>query len=280
MGRRDVMLGMAAAGLGAAPPPDLGTLLAAVAARYAGLTCYTLGITHWREMGGGRKTMRLVYGDEAHFRFEAPESVLVADGDFCWQYRAEGREYLREPVGQVDARVRAEFNRLREQFVGRFRELPRLLPVARAMGEQRVPGTKLFVFDEAQRYLSPNVTPPNLRTVVNRGRRRGLDVVFISRSPMECGPKMRREITEVVTFPFTEPGDLDWLSAYGFDPERVSALPLHGRIVRDRFGREKYEGAASPSGAVGRAGGAPAPKPRPQPASIGRPAQPATAPEA
>ena len=145
---------------------------------------------------------------------------------------------------------------------------------------ERVPGTKLFVFDEAQRYLSPNVTPPNLRTVVNRGRRRGLDVVFISRSPMECGPKMRREITEVVTFHFTEPGDLDWLSAYGFDPERVSALPLHGRIVRDRFGREKYEGAASPSGAVGRAGGAPAPKPRPQPASIGRPAQPATAPEA
>ena len=143
LGRRDVMLGMAAAGLGAAPPPDLGTLLAAVAARYAGLTCYTLGITHWREMGGGRKTMRLVYGDEAHFRFAAPESVLVADGDFCWQYRAEGREYLREPVGQVDARVRAEFNRLREQFVGRFRELPRLLPVARAMGEQRVPGTKL-----------------------------------------------------------------------------------------------------------------------------------------
>ncbi len=72
----------------------------------------------------------------------------------------------------------------------------------------------------------------------NRGRRHGLDVVFISRSPMGCGPKMRREITEVVTFHFTEPGDLNWLSAHGSDPERVPALPLHARIVRDRFGRE------------------------------------------
>ena len=112
---------------------------------------------------------------------------------------------------------------------------------------ERIGGTKLFAFDEAQRYLSPHVTPPNLRTVVNRGRRRGLDVVFISRSPMECGPKMRREITEVVTYHFTEPGDLEWLAAYGFDPERVAALPLHARIVRDRFGREKSERATSPA---------------------------------
>jgi hypothetical protein len=145
---------------------------------------------------------------------------------------------------------------------------------------ERVPGTKLFVFDEAQRYLSPNVTPPNLRTVVNRGRRRGLDVVFISRSPMECGPKMRREITEVVTFHFTEPGDLEWLSAYGFDPDRIAALPLHARIVRDRFGREKFEGASSTSGAAGRAGASTAPTPRPRPPSIGHPAPPSTAPEA
>ncbi len=69
------------------------------------------------------------------------------------------------------------------------------------------------------------------------------DVVFISRSPMECGPKMWRGITEVVTFHFSEPGDLEWLSAHGSDPERVSALPLRARIVRDRFGREKAEGA-------------------------------------
>lgn len=110
---------------------------------------------------------------------------------------------------------------------------------------EQVGGTKLFAFDEAQRYLSPAVTPPCLRTVVNRGRRRGLDCVFISRSPMECGPKMRREITEVVTFHFTEPGDLEWLAAYGFDPDRVAALPLHGRIVRDRFGRERYESPSS-----------------------------------
>ena len=143
---------------------------------------------------------------------------------------------------------------------------------------ERVPGTKLFVFDEAQRYLSPNVTPPNLRTAVNRGRRRGLDVVFISRSPMECGPKMRREITEVVTFHFTEPGDLDWLSAYGFDPARIAALPLHARIVRDRFGREKYEGAASPSRPAVRAVEAPVPKHRPPPGESVPPDQATTGP--
>ena len=50
---------------------------------------------------------------------------------------------MREAVGQADSRVRAEFGRLGEKFVGRFRELPRLLPVARDKGVQRVPGTKL-----------------------------------------------------------------------------------------------------------------------------------------
>ena len=104
----------------------------------------------------------------------------------------------------------------------------------------RFNGAALF---RARRFLVQD--PPHVGGESNRGRRRGLDVVFISRSPMGCGPKMRREITEVVTFHFTEPGDLDWLSAHGSDRERVPALPLHARIVRDRFGREKAEGGTT-----------------------------------
>lgn len=146
---------------------------------------------------------------------------------------------------------------------------------------ERIGGVKLFAFDEAQRYLSPAVCPPCLRTVINRGRRRGLDCIFISRSPMECGPKMRREITEVVTFHFTEPGDLEWLTAYGFDPEAVKALPLHARLVRDRFGRERREGASGPArnapGSARPAGGPASPASAGAPPPSGRDRSPSSA---
>ena len=56
----------------------------------------------------------------------------------------------------------------------------------------RFNGAALF---RARRFLVQD--PPHVGGESNRGRRHGLDVVFFSRSPMECGPEMRREITEV-----------------------------------------------------------------------------------
>ena len=106
---------------------------------------------------------------------------------------------------------------------------------------ERTPGTKLFVVDEFQEYVSPNHTPDALKQVIHRGRRRGIDTVAIGQSPMEVGSKLRKQITAVVTFRFHEPGDLDWLEDYGFNRDAVTALPQYGRIVRDRWGREKYE---------------------------------------
>lgn len=144
--RRAWLLGLGAAARLCAQSP----VLEAVAARYGAMATYTLGITRWRESAGvsggpaaGRREMRLVYEDATHFRYESPESLLVADGDARWHYRDEGREYLREAAGRTDSPILAAFNKLQLQFVGRFRQLPRLSAMTNFQGQQRVPGTKL-----------------------------------------------------------------------------------------------------------------------------------------
>lgn len=108
---------------------------------------------------------------------------------------------------------------------------------------ERYGGTKLFVVDEFQEYVSAGRTGPWLAHVLKRGRRRGMDVVTCGQAPSECGTALRRQITSVVAFNFTEAADVQWLADYGFDADRVRSLPQFWRIVRDCWGREKIESA-------------------------------------
>jgi hypothetical protein len=106
---------------------------------------------------------------------------------------------------------------------------------------ERFGGHKLFFVDEFQEHVSAGRCGPWLAHVLKRGRRRGIDVLTCGQAPSECGTALRRQITTVVTFNFTEAPDVQWLADYGFDAERVRTLPQFSRIVRDVWGREVTE---------------------------------------
>jgi hypothetical protein len=106
---------------------------------------------------------------------------------------------------------------------------------------EQLGGTKLLVIDEFQEFVSAGRTGRWLGHVLKRGRRRGIDVITCGQAPCECGTQLRRQITTVVAYNFTESADVDWLADYGFDADKVRSLPQFHRIIRDCWGREKTE---------------------------------------
>lgn len=107
------------------------------------------------------------------------------------------------------------------------------------------PGHKLLVVDEFQEYVSPNYVPPHLKRIIQRGRRYGCDLLAIGQTPSECGPKLRTQLTTLVTFQFSEPNHVEWLGRYGFNPDQVRALGPYEWIQRDSWGEEKTNAGGS-----------------------------------
>lgn len=101
---------------------------------------------------------------------------------------------------------------------------------------ERYGGTKVFVVDEMHDYVSGHKLPPNLLSLVTRGRRRGIDSVFLCTSPNRLHNVIRSNITERVVFHCDDPTAGEFLESWGFRPDEVAALPPHRWIARSSMG--------------------------------------------
>lgn len=101
---------------------------------------------------------------------------------------------------------------------------------------EHLPGRKVFVVDELQEYTTPHKVPEELARLVRRGRRRGLDSVFISHSPGELHNAVRSQLTEVVCHLMVDDTALEWPARFGIDPEEIRALPPFAFICRTKWG--------------------------------------------
>jgi ABC-type glutathione transport system ATPase component len=99
---------------------------------------------------------------------------------------------------------------------------------------ERLPGTKLIACDEIQAFIETNKLQNELRDVLQRGRRRGLDAAMVSQAPNELHNKLRQQITEAVSFAQADERAIEWLRAFGFKEADLRALPPGHFVARKR----------------------------------------------
>lgn len=88
----------------------------------------------------------------------------------------------------------------------------------------RLPGVKLFACDELQEFVGTHTLERFFKRILQRGRRRGLDLVAVSHQPNELHNLIRGQFTEVVSFVQCEAGAIEWLVKYGFQEPTIRAL--------------------------------------------------------
>jgi hypothetical protein len=96
---------------------------------------------------------------------------------------------------------------------------------------ERLPGEKLFVVDEAWRYVTARRYPAELSECVQSGRKRGLGCLFNTQNPDALHEVIRSECSELICFKLGEA--FDWPKSKGFKMEEVAALPTLRFIARN-----------------------------------------------
>lgn len=101
---------------------------------------------------------------------------------------------------------------------------------------ERIGGRKIFVVDELHEYVTGHKLPPHLKSLITRGRRRGIDSVVLATSPNTVHNIIRSNTTERVAFHCDDPTSEDVLRSWGFNFEEVAALPKFHWIARTSLG--------------------------------------------
>lgn len=94
--------------------------------------------------------------------------------------------------------------------------------MARLMHEQKNIET-LVVIDELQKIVDKFQTPVEVKTLVQTGRKFGLDTWFTSQQPNELPNEVRNQWTEVTCFRLTDQTPLDFVSRW-FNQEQVEEI--------------------------------------------------------
>lgn len=89
---------------------------------------------------------------------------------------------------------------------------------------EHLPGTKLFASDEMQKILGTDSLPYEFCCIVETGRRRGIDTVFIYQQCNLMHNRLRNQLTEIVTFRHIDKRALIFLEELCFDPEEIRRL--------------------------------------------------------
>jgi DNA helicase HerA-like ATPase len=88
--------------------------------------------------------------------------------------------------------------------------------------------------DEAWAYQTPQGIPPELQTIVQSGRKRGLHLMLLTQNPNRFNNTILNGASEFVAFRLQSPPALDLRKKYyGFDPEEVSALQAMQFVARN-----------------------------------------------
>jgi DNA helicase HerA-like ATPase len=104
---------------------------------------------------------------------------------------------------------------------------------------KQIPGRKFFAVDELGRYTSGHDVPAPLKTIVQSGRRFGLDSVFVAQQPNELHNTVRCQLSEVVCFQLIEERALEFPASFGFNAEEIRALAPRGEFIcRNNRGQE------------------------------------------
>lgn len=92
-----------------------------------------------------------------------------------------------------------------------------------------LPGRKIVVIDELQRFCSAHSVPSELALIVETGRSHGIELMVNAQRPNALNETVTGQVTEVVAFGTPAPNSLQWLERNaGLDPAEVSRLPpLH-----------------------------------------------------
>lgn len=112
---------------------------------------------------------------------------------------------------------------------------------------KRFRGRKIFVCDEAWRYLKPHELPAPVEELVCTGRRQEIDFVTISQFPNRINGVMRDNLTEVVCFGLVTDNTLKFPEEFGFNPDEIRRLPRFQYVHRTRAGIEKRSATAGPA---------------------------------
>jgi hypothetical protein len=112
---------------------------------------------------------------------------------------------------------------------------------------KRFRGRKVFVCDEAWRYLKTHELPPPVEELVCTGRRQEIDFVTISQFPNRINGVMRDNLTDVVCFRLVTENTLRFPTEFGFDPEQIRRLPRFDFIRRSQAGPETRSVHADPA---------------------------------
>lgn len=113
------------------------------------------------------------------------------------------------------------------------------------------PYPRLFSCDELQ-LLQENRIDHEIQTILQTGRRVGLDMAIVSQQLNELHNKLRAQSTERVTFQHEDPRVLDVMESWGFNPDEVATLSTGQYLYRNDRGEFKTGALFGPSKAVAR----------------------------
>lgn len=91
-----------------------------------------------------------------------------------------------------------------------------------------------LVLEESELFLSSFEKDPYnpINFLISQGRHHSISIIAISRRPSELSIKLRSVMDTVISFRQTEPRDLAYCTAYGFDAEKLPQLERgHYEIV-------------------------------------------------
>jgi hypothetical protein len=103
---------------------------------------------------------------------------------------------------------------------------------------ERLPGRKVLVVDEVWKYCTPQSIPPELATVCQTGRKRGLTLMVNTQLPNKLNGSILNEWSEFVCFRLGFEKAIAVAVERGFNAQQISSLPDLEFISRTDVGGE------------------------------------------
>ena len=96
-----------------------------------------------------------------------------------------------------------------------------------------IPGEKVIVVDEVQKYCSGNFIPQPIRNVATSGRKARLQLIVLTNEPNKLNSTFYAAMSEVICFRLQGEKQKAWAKECGFDPEEVAALDPLQLVARN-----------------------------------------------
>lgn len=96
----------------------------------------------------------------------------------------------------------------------------------------------LLVLEESEQFLDSQNRESFINYLISFGRHRKISLLGIGRRPTELAIKLRAQFTSIISFQQTEPNDLRYMEAIGFEDSELTGLEeykyaTHGEKLND-----------------------------------------------